>query len=296
MLPQRNLLVRLAYLGTPFAGWQRQKELPSVQGLLEATIERITGEPSRVIGAGRTDRGVHALGQACNVHTSARISPLSLQQALNALLPPTVRVWLVEEVPSVFHARRNALGKAYLLVLWTDPLMSPFLFGRITHQPSTCDWERVRRALPNLLGEHDFRAFAKAGSYKGGTIRQIHRAELIGKPPLVALLFSGNGFLQHMIRALAGTLLMIGQGRREEEWLRSLLLGADRSSAGPTLEAEGLYLLAVHYTEKELSSEIAVTNPFTLSSIFPLLLPCTADLQARMGTEQTSGQSAHLFP
>ncbi|MBE3088003.1 MAG: tRNA pseudouridine synthase A, partial [Chloroflexi bacterium] len=186
MSPQRNLLFRLAYLGTPFAGWQRQKELPSVQGLLEATIERITGEPSLVIGAGRTDRGVHALGQACNVHTSARISTLSLQRALNALLPPTVRVWQVEEVPPAFHARRDALGKAYLLVLWTDPLMNPFLLGRITHQPSACDWDSVRQVLPSLLGEHDFRAFAKAGSYKWVTVRQIRRAELIGKPPVVA--------------------------------------------------------------------------------------------------------------
>ncbi len=273
MLPQRNLLIRLAYLGTPFAGWQRQKELPSVQGLLEATIERITGEPSRVIGAGRTDRGVHALGQVCNVHTSARISALSLQRALNALLPPTVRVWLVEEAPPTFHARRDALGKAYLLVLWTDPSMNPFLLGRITHHPSVCDWVRVRQALPHLLGEHDFRAFAKAGSAKGGTVRQIRRAELIGNPPVVAFLLWGNGFLQHMIRALAGTLLMIGQGRRDEESLRSLLTGADRSSAGPTLAADGLYLLAVHYTEEELSAAILATNPFSLSSIFPLVLP-----------------------
>jgi tRNA pseudouridine38-40 synthase len=272
-LPQRNLLFRLAYLGTPFAGWQRQKNLPSVQGLLEATIERITGEPSRVIGAGRTDRGVHALGQACNVHTSARISTPSLQRALNALLPPTVRIWQVEEVSSIFHARRDALGKAYLLMLWTDPLMNPFFLGRITHQPGACDWDRVRRALPFLLGKHDFRAFAKAGSTKGGTVRQIRRAELIGEPPLVAFFFWGTGFLQHMIRALAGTLLMIGQGRRDEESLQPLLAGADRSGAGPTLAADGLYLLAVHYTEEEIATAFSSSNPFFFSSVFPLLLP-----------------------
>jgi tRNA pseudouridine38-40 synthase len=245
-----NYLLRLSYLGTPFYGWQKQPGKSTVQGCLERCLNQITGESVKVMGAGRTDRGVHALGQACNVHLSSGISAAQLQRGLNALLPNEVRVWSVSEQAPAFDARRDALGKAYLFVIWNDALMSPFLLGRAVFEPQPFDLGQVRAATAHLEGEHDFRAFAKAGLRKGGTVRKLWRAEWLGQPPLVALLLEGNGFLQHMVRCLAGTLLDIGRGRREAAYLIKLLEGAERSAAGPTLPAEGLYLVRVQYPEE----------------------------------------------
>jgi tRNA pseudouridine38-40 synthase len=243
----KNLRLDLSYLGSDYCGFQKLPGRVTVQGILERELEKITGQKVKIVGAGRTDRGVHAFGQVCNFLTDSRIDPPTFQRALNSLLPASLRVLQCSEVPLAFHARKDALAKRYLYVVETAAIRSPFLAPFAYHFPYLLQIDPMRDALRSLLGEQDFRTFAKASNYKGGTIRLIHRADVVSQLPSLYFLLEGSGFLQHMVRTIVGTVLEVGRGKRPVEGFVKALQAKDRTVAGPTIPPHGLFLLGVLY-------------------------------------------------
>lgn len=245
--PARILKLTLAYDGTRFVGWQRQADGESIQGLLEQALARFDGAPVTVHGAGRTDAGVHALGQVASAEVTSRHDVASIHRGLNASLPPDVRVAAVEDAPAGFHARFSARSKTYRYVLDTSPVASPFTRSFAWHLPERLDVEAMRKAASALVGNRDFAAFQSTGSETSGTVRTITRSDVSTHEQAVAYEVAGNGFLRHMVRAIAGTLVEVGRGWREPGSMAALLAAGSRAQAGPTAPAHGLFLVRVDY-------------------------------------------------
>lgn len=259
----RNLRLVLQYEGTDFHGFQRQRGVPTVQEAIEGKLARITQSPVRVIGAGRTDAGVHATGQVINFHTSCAIPAERLAAAVNSLPPYSVLAQGGAEAAPGFHARFDAKDRSYRYLIWRgDP--SPFLrryAWRITDAAPTSgpradaeagrrqrlDLERMREGATCLLGERDFRAFCAAGAEVGSTVRRIDRLTVRERAGLVWIDVTANGFLQQMVRIIVGTLVEVALSRREPASVAEILASADRRNAGPTAPAHGLYLTRVTY-------------------------------------------------
>lgn len=250
---QRTLKLTLQYDGTDYVGWQRQASGTSVQGLLEDALAPIDGGPVTVHGAGRTDAGVHALGQVCSFSLTASLEPARLTRALNAVLPPDIRVTGAEVAPDGFHARFSATGKIYDYRFVAGPVVSPFARRYVWHVVQRLDLPAMRAAAAMLVGEHDFAAFQAARSKVHTSVRTIRRIDWSGagtsEDPLV-MQVEGNGFLRHMVRNIAGTLVEIGTGRRAAEAMAEILHARSRSEAGPTAPASGLFLRQVLYSVK----------------------------------------------
>jgi tRNA pseudouridine38-40 synthase len=246
----RNLKLTLQYDGTEYVGWQRQPSGTSIQGLLEDALRPIEGRAVTVHGAGRTDAGVHALGQVASVHLTATIDTVTLARALNAVLPLDVRVASVEEVPDDFHARFSATGKIYDYRIVNAPFASPFVRRYVWHVIPRLDVDAMRAAAARLVGRHDFAAFQGAGSEVHTTVRTIRRIDWSGTggpdDPLV-MQVEGDGFLRHMVRNIAGTLVDVGLRRWQPGDIDAILESRDRSRAGPTAPAAGLILREVLY-------------------------------------------------
>jgi len=239
----------LEYDGTDFAGWQVQAGgARTVQGVLGEALARVCGAPAEVTGAGRTDAGVHALGQVAGVRVATRLAPAELARALNGVLPPDVAVRAAEAAPGGWHPRYHAAAKRYRYAIWNGPVRSP-LRARFSHWvPRPLDVPAMAEAAAALTGRHDFRAFQGAGSDVTDTVRTLQRAAVTGAPGGDVLLeLEGDGFLRHMVRNVAGTLLEVGLGARPAASLPALLAARDRSRAGPTAPARGLTLVEVAY-------------------------------------------------
>lgn len=244
----RNLRVVLAYEGTEFNGWQRQAGVPTVQEAVEEKLERVLGHPVRVTAAGRTDAGVHALGQVVNFHTGSRIPTERLAVALNSLPPYSVVARRPREVAESFHARYDAVRRTYRYYLLRAGA-SPFL-RRYTYRVPELAEEGIARmeaALPGLLGTHDFSSFCVGSAETRNRVRTLERAELRRRGPLVVLTFAANAFLQGMVRNLVGTLLEVAAGKREPDSLPAVLAARDRRAAGETAPPQGLFLASVDY-------------------------------------------------
>lgn len=261
----RTLKLTLSYDGTRFVGWQRQAEGASIQGLLEEALARFEGAAVNVHGAGRTDAGVHALAQVASVQVTCTHAADALLRGLNASLPPEVRVTAVEEAPPGFHARFGARSKTYRYLVRNAPIVSPFERAYVWHVPEPLEVEAMREAAAALVGTHDFAAFGSAGSQTKDTTRTITRSAISvdgnlepripgPQPPtpnpqlgLLAYEVDGTGFLRHMVRAIAGTLVEIGRGRRPAAAMSALVAGGSRADAGATAPPHGLFLVRVDY-------------------------------------------------
>ncbi|MDE3154153.1 MAG: tRNA pseudouridine(38-40) synthase TruA [Acidobacteriota bacterium] len=266
----RTLKLTLAYDGSAYAGWQRQTNGVSVQQRLEEALARLEGSPVTAAAAGRTDAGVHATGQVASVRL-ARDMPLdALARAVNAILPPDIRLLDVAEVPDEFHARFAARAKTYQYRLLDGGVVSPFDRSWVWAVPGPLDLEAMRTAARALEGRHDFASFQAAGSAVRDTVRTVlassvgdrpgpaEEAGVIPRTPacgwlhastgrLLVYEITGDGFLRHMVRAIVGTLVEIGSGRRPVGWMAEVLAARDRGQAGPTAPAQGLCLVRVDY-------------------------------------------------
>jgi len=251
--------ITLAYDGTGFVGWQRQASGVSIQGLLEDALRELDGRPVAVAGAGRTDAGVHALGQTASFSLERAIAPDALVRALNARLPEQVRAIDAADVPDGFHARFGARTKLYRYRLWNADVLDPFERFYAWHVPGRLDVDRMAAAARLLEGRHDFAAFQAAGGTTHTTEREVYASHLTAGGPeginhrgteaqrLFMYEITGDGFLRHMVRSIVGTLVEIGRGRHDVEWMREVIASRDRAQAGPTAPPEGLFLVAVGY-------------------------------------------------
>lgn len=249
----RHLKLTIAYDGTGLVGWQRQASGVSVQGLLEAALAVLEGAPVVVSGAGRTDAGVHALGQVASIALGRAIAPRSLVKALNMHLPPAVRVLDAEEVGPDFHARFRATAKRYRYRIWNGTVLSPFERPYVWHVPwPPLDVPAMQAAASRLVGTHDFAAFQGAGTDVETSVRTLWSSEVVETEPqpgarLVTYEVRGGGFLRHMVRAIAGTLVEVGRGFRTPESMDDVLASRSRGTAGRTAPPAGLFLVAVEY-------------------------------------------------
>jgi tRNA pseudouridine38-40 synthase len=256
----------LSYNGAAYAGWQRQENALAVQQVVEEALERLVGEPARVVGASRTDAGVHARGQAAHLelpHPFSGRAERALVHGVNHHLPADVRVLAAAGMPAGFHARKHAWGKEYLYRLSRAAVLSPLDAPFVVAVPAAIDLDRMARAAESLPGRHDFSAFALAGGSHGQPFRRIFSArwEEEGKDGL-AFRIVGEGFLRGMVRALVGTLVEVGTGRRSPESFAALLAGRPRSAAGPTAPAHGLVLQRVLYpSEWKTEGDPAICDP-----------------------------------
>ena len=272
----RNLKVTLSYDGAEFSGWQVQPDAPTVQGTLASAIGRITGEKVLPQGSGRTDAGVHALAQVMTFVTQSSVPTVNFVKAMNDILPASVRVLEVEEVPPDFHARHSARAKTYRYRIYRESICPPFLARYVWHYPYRLGEQEMRRAAKLVVGEHDFTSFAAVDPERGpagprpaigsetqsntihsegdiapasgaSNVRKIFSSlwQRVGDELMYTV--RGSGFLHHMVRNLVGTFILVGRGTLQAEDVTSILEARNRSAAGATAPATGLYLVNVEY-------------------------------------------------
>jgi tRNA pseudouridine38-40 synthase len=238
----------VAYDGTTFVGWQRQAEGISVQGVLEAVLAELDGAPVAVTGAGRTDAGVHALGQVAGVSLTRDVDAATVVRAANARLPKTIRVLDAVEVPPSFHARFDATSKVYRYRIWNGEVLNPFERAYVWHVPGpVLDVAAMAAAARLLEGRHDFAAFQTGGQERTSTERVIHSSHVAAEPPLIVYEIGGSGFLRHMVRSIVGSLVDVGRGRYPASWMHEVLESRTRENAGRTAPSAGLFLVRVEY-------------------------------------------------
>lgn len=249
-MSMRTVRMRVAYDGTRYCGWQVQPNGESIQSILQGILTPILREEIEVVGSGRTDAGVHALGQVAHFRCSTPVELHRLHHSLNKLLPSDIRIFEMVETDSDFHARFGAKSKCYHYHLWLDPVQLPFRRNYSYHIRSQFDLEAVREAARYLVGEHDFTSFANepgAGSVSRDPVRHLMRLDIVEEEGGVRLEFEGNGFLYKMVRNIVGTLCEVGRGKRTPEDIVRILSARDRRVAGQAAPAHGLFLAHVTY-------------------------------------------------
>ena len=249
----RTLKITLAYDGSDFHGWQVQPERATIQGALATALEHVTGTKLLPQGSGRTDAGVHALAQVASCQLNAGIPTESLQRAINHVLPSAIRVLSVEEAAPEFHARKSARAKTYRYRIYRGEVCPPFLARYVYHYPYPLDEEAMQVASAVVVGEHDFTSFAAVDPERDceanetSNVRTIYSSQWVRDGEELIYTVRGSGFLHHMVRNLVGTLLLVGKGTLDGAGMARILKARDRSAAGPTASACGLYLVSVEY-------------------------------------------------
>ncbi len=255
--PERTIKLVLEYDGSALAGWQRQKNGPTVQEHVEFALARMLGGRVEVVGASRTDAGVHASAQVAHFRTSNTAIPEhGFRRGLNSLLPPCVAVVSARQVGPEFHARFSALGKRYRYALIAGRERSPLMRARAWHRPHRLDLDRMRRAAAPLVGRHDFSAFRAAGCGAAHPVRRVTAIEIDPRGrERIDIEVRGEAFLRNMVRIIAGTLVEVGERRREPASVQAALEAGDRRRAGVTAPAHGLTLIEVMYERRECAAE-----------------------------------------
>jgi tRNA pseudouridine38-40 synthase len=252
----RHFKITIAYDGTDFHGWQIQSDKPTIQGEISSVLSRLTQENVALNGAGRTDAGVHALGQVASFRTQSGLSALEFQRALNALLPPTVRIVGAEEVGPDFHARWSAQGKIYRYRLYRGKVVPPAVWRYVLHYPFPLDEDAMRIAASRYVGPHDFASFAASTGSEDddrerSTVREIYASELVRSEDGEELVYTvrGRSFLRYMVRKMVGTLLDVGRGKLVPDDILRLYQLRDRAKSGPTVPPQGLCMVEVMHDE-----------------------------------------------
>jgi tRNA pseudouridine38-40 synthase len=243
----------IEYDGTDYHGWQRQASAPTIQGTIEEAVRRINGTHAAVVGAGRTDAGVHAAAQVAHVETTAALDPPTWRRALNAVLPADVKIIAVDHAPSGFHARFSAVGKRYRYRLLNRPVPSPLERRTAWHIPQRLNLVAMRRAAASIVGRHDFRVFEGADRSHAptrDTVCQLTRCAIHKQGERITIEVAANRFLKYMVRNIVGTLVEVGLGRRSPHDMIELVRTGDRRRAGITAPAHGLTLMEVRYAPR----------------------------------------------
>ncbi len=254
-----SVKLTLAYHGGNYVGWQIQPNGASVQQTIEQAWFEVTGERIRITASGRTDSGVHALGQVCSCQTETNLKSGTLVRALNAMTPQDLCVLAAERAVDGFHAIRDAIGKTYRYRIQFDSPLSPFELDRSWYLPRKLDLDAMHQAAERLLGVQDFSSFETTGSTRNSKVRELSALTLKGRQKgsykFLTIDMTANGFLYNMARTIVGTLVDVGQGRRTSESISDLLLACDRQAAGMTAPACGLYLVSVQYRPEHLATQ-----------------------------------------
>ena len=250
---KKNYKLTITYDGTRYLGWEHQPGTDmTIQGKIENVLARMLSMPEgavpEVIGAGRTDAGVHARNMVANVHMETRMQPEEIRDYLNQYLPEDICVKDVREASDRFHSRYNALGKTYRYTCYTGPLKPVFDRKYVYVLDEVPDVEAMREAASYLMGTHDFAGFCGNPKMKKSTVRKVDLIDIVQKGPYLTFTYHGTGFLQYMVRILTGTLLEVGFHKRRPEEMLTLLETKDRRLAGPTAPAQGLCMLQVDYS------------------------------------------------
>ena len=242
----RNIKLTIQYNGKNYCGWQKQNNSLGIQGTIENAIKEITKEEVKIIGSGRTDAGVHALGQVANFNTNCNIPIEKIPNALNSKLPKDISIINAQEMDLEFHSRYSAKGKKYRYMIYNNPYRSP-IYNNISYFVKyDLDLEKMKKEAKALIGTHDFKGFMSSGSSVVDTVRTIYDIQIFKQEDLIIIEVEGNGFLYNMVRILVGTLVDIGRGRIDINML-SIIESKSRSMAGHTAPAHGLFLKKVDY-------------------------------------------------
>ena len=247
VLKTRNIRLTVEYDGTAYSGWQKQLQSETVQGTLEDRLKQVCGHPVDLLVAGRTDSGVHGLGQTANFHTSSTMPIAKIQDVLNHLLPRDIRIVKAEEVPDTFHSTYHAKAKLYRYVIRNTKDHTVFDRHTYHHVRSALDVAAMKKAAKLLIGIHDFTAFRGTLGKWANPKRTIIKIAIQKKGDEIILEYTGVSFLHQMIRILSGTLLYVGLGKLKPEDVKDILKSKDRKKAGPTLPPNGLFLVKVYY-------------------------------------------------
>lgn len=268
-----RIALGLQYDGSPYAGWQVQHNQNTVQAELEKALNAFIGEeaksfPVQTITAGRTDTGVHALGQVVHFDTSVEREDFSWVRGVNSFLPPSIVVNWAKEVPDEFSARFSAFERTYIYALHVGPCRSPMVNARAGYvmlpPKQWLDIEGMKKSAECLIGEHDFSSFRSSECQSKTPVKTLYAIDIISEEPWLYFRISGNAFLHHMVRNLVGCFLQIGQGRQRLEWMEQVLVAKDRRIAAPTFMSDGLYLAKITYPE-----EFAIPAPWLENSWLP---------------------------
>ncbi|MDQ4148964.1 MAG: tRNA pseudouridine(38-40) synthase TruA [Actinomycetota bacterium] len=239
----------VSYDGSPFHGFQRQPGLETVQGVLESALARILGTEVVTSGAGRTDAGVHALGQVVSFNSEVKRHPEDLKKRLNSMCGPAIAVLAVDEATPGFDARFSAEARTYEYAIFTREVHDPFCRHTTWHHPQALDVTLMEKAAQALIGEHSFESFGRVEPGKS-PVRRVESIEIQQEGDLISIAITANSFLQQMVRSIVGTLVQVGTGRIDPESVDSILHARDRSAAGPVAPPHGLFLVAVGYPEE----------------------------------------------
>ena len=250
--PLRNIRLTLEFEGTAYSGWQIQAKGLTIQGELEEAILQVTGESLRVTGCSRTDAGVHACSYTANFYTTSPIPPERLLYPLNNALPQDIRVKASCVTDKAFHSQKSALAKTYVYRFLNSDTSPAIGRQYVAQVKGKLDETAMQSAVPLFEGKHDFKAFMSLGSSQKTTVRTIYQAELKKSGDLYELRLTGNGFLYHMVRIIAGTLIQLGQGSRSFQDVEAALAEGDRLKAGKVAQAKGLILENIYYGEEEI--------------------------------------------
>lgn len=243
----KRIMLTVAYDGTAYCGWQLQPGKPTIEAQLNESLGALLGEPIRVIGASRTDAGVHARGNVAVFDTCSRMPQDKFSYALNQRLPEDIRIRASREVPSDFHPRKTDSVKTYAYHILNAKFPDPMerLYSYFTYLP--LDERRMQQAAAYLPGEHDFSSFCSAGAQVTSTVRTLYDCRVERNGERLTIWIRGNGFLYNMVRIISGTLLEVGSGKREPEEMKRILEAHDRRAAGPTAPAKGLELVSYYF-------------------------------------------------